>query len=587
MCGIFGYVGDRPAADAVIEGLRRLDYRGYDSWGVAALNGNGIEVEKQIGIVSRDPLSIHGNIAIGHTRWATHGAVTETNAHPHYATDRSFALAHNGIVENMDELKTALSKKGYEFLTQTDTEAIVYLIEEKREKSKTLRDAVRLAFKELKGRNTIIVLATDGTVIGARNGSPLVIGIGSRPDEIYFSSDVLSFSSYVTGVVVLENGQMASMNGTLSVHDIASGRLLKTKVEKNMAAAGSSDKGVYEHYMLKEIMESPRVIDAVTMQKDIDIRALVSAIKKARKVYTIGSGTAGAAAGQMAYYLRKYGHIEATSLIGAEATEYYSLFNKGDLIIALSQSGETADVLEVLEIAKKKGAKVASYVNMPGSMMTRMSDFKYMAAAGPEICVMSTKIFTSQIAWGYLLAKAVQGKLADGKKNLRALSMQTKKMLNDEKKIAEIQALAPIMAGHEQLFILAKGQNLQISREAMVKIIEGSYIHAHAIPAGDLKHYAITLMMPGVPVLAIVSDDDLRNDVLNAVHEVKARGAFVTGLSSKPAKEFDALLAVPDTKETSAIMNIIPLQLLAYYMSVFLGNNVDKPRNIAKSVTVK
>jgi len=587
MCGIFGYIGDRPAAEAVIEGLRRLDYRGYDSWGVAALNGNGIEVEKKIGIVAREPLTIHGNIAIGHTRWATHGAVTDANAHPHYATDRSFALAHNGIVENMDELKSQLTKRGYVFLSETDTEAIVYLIEEKRKKAKTLREAVRLAFKELKGRNTIIVLATDGHVIGARNGSPLVVGIGSRPDEIYFSSDVLSFSSYVSGVIVLENGQMASMNDTLGVYDIASGKALKAKVEKNMATVGSSDKGSYEHYMLKEIMESPVVLEAVTAQKDTDIRALTAAIAKAKKVYTIGSGTAGAAAGQMAYYLRKYGGIEATSLIGAEASEYYALIGKGDLLIALSQSGETADVLEVLELAKKKGAKIASYVNMPGSMMTRMSDYAYMANAGPEICVMSTKIFTSQIAWGFLVAKAAQGKLVDGKKQLRSLASQVRKLLSDAKKISEIKALAPVMAGHSQLFILAKGQNLQIARETMVKIIEGSYIHAHAIPAGDLKHYAITLMMPGVPVLAIVSDDDLRNDVLNAVHEVKARGAFVTGLSSKPAKEFDALLLVSDTKETSAIMNIIPLQLLAYYMSVFLGNNVDKPRNIAKSVTVK
>jgi glucosamine--fructose-6-phosphate aminotransferase (isomerizing) len=587
MCGIFGYVGDRPAADAVIEGLRRLDYRGYDSWGVAALSNGAINVEKEIGIVSREPLSIAGNIAIGHTRWATHGAVTNANAHPHYATDRSFALAHNGIVENMNELKSMLAKKGYEFLSQTDTEAIVYLIEEKRKTARSLREAVRLAFKELKGRNTIIVLATDGHVIGARNGSPLVIGIGSRPDEIYFSSDVLSFSSYVTGVIVLENGQIAAMNGTLGVYDIAIGKALKAKIEKNMASTVSAEKDGFEHYMLKEIMQSPAVIQAVVAQKDSDIRQLAAAIKKAKKVYTIGSGTAGAAAGQMAYYLRRYGGIEATSLIGAEATEYYSLIGKGDLLIALSQSGETADVLEVLEIAQKKGARIASYVNMPGSMMTRMSDFKYMAEAGPEICVMSTKIFTSQIAWGFLIAKAVQGKLPDGKKQLKSLASQVQKLLKDEKKMAEIRNLAPTMAGHSQLFILAKGQNLQISREAMVKIIEGSYIHAHAIPAGDLKHYAITLMAPGVPVLAIVSDDDLRNDVLNAVHEVKARGAFVTGVSSKPAKEFDALLQVPDTKETSAIMNIIPLQVLAYYMAVFLGNNVDKPRNIAKSVTVK
>ena len=421
--------------------------------------------------------------------------------------------------------------------------------------------------------NTIIVLANDGLILGARNGSPLVLGIGAQGGELYFSSDVLSFSSHVKGVVVLENGQMAitSPQG-LSIIDIASGKKLTTTIEKNTLVGASADKGAYEHYMLKEIMESPMVIERVTNQKNADVRMLASAIMKAA---------------QMAYYLREYGSIPATALIGAEASEYYDLIGKGDLLIALSQSGETADVLEVLEFAKKKGAKIASYVNMPGSMMTRMSDYTYMAEAGPEICVMSTKIFTSQIAWGYLVAKAVQGKLADGKKQLKQLALQAKKLLKDTVKIAEIKALAPQMAGHQHLFVLAKGQNLQIAREAMVKIIESSYIHAHAIPAGDLKHYAITLMAPGVPVIAILSNDDLRSDVLNAIHEVKTRGAFVTGVSPLAAKEFDQTLLVPDTKETSAIMNIIPLQLLAYYMSVHLGNNVDKPRNIAKSVTVK
>src|SRR3989344_574957 len=412
MCGIFGYVGNtRSASEAVMEGLQKLDYRGYDSWGLAVLDSDGIGLAKKIGIVSRESIPLNGNIGIGHTRWATHGAVTDANAHPHYASDRSFALAHNGIVENMNELKSILSKKGYVFLSQTDTETIVYLIEEKRKKTTTLMEAIRLAFKELKGRNTIIVLTNDGQVIGARNGSPLVVGIGGRPDEIYFSSDVLSFSAHVKGVVILENGQMAQAHGgNVSVFDIASGRKAKYEIEKNAIIGASVGMDGFAHYMLKEIMQSPEVIRKVAVQKDSAVRAFAAAITKARKVYTVGSGTAGAAAGQMAFYLREYGGIEATALIGAEAAEYYRLIGKGDLLIALSQSGETADVLEVLEMAQKKGAKIASYVNMPGSMMTRMSDFKYMAEAGPEICVMSTKIFVSQIAWGYLVAKAVQGK---------------------------------------------------------------------------------------------------------------------------------------------------------------------------------
>lgn len=589
MCGIFGYVGtSREAPGAVMEGLKKLEYRGYDSWGVAALGEYGIEIEKKVGMVAEYPLSIKGATAIGHTRWATHGAVTKANAHPHFASDHSFALAHNGIVENADALRTLLTKKGYEFVSETDTETIPYLIEEKRNKSKNLTDAVRSAFKELAGRNTIIVLAQDGLVIGARNGSPLVVGMGKKEGEIYFSSDVLSFGPHVKSVVVLENGQMAVTRGAgLEVFDIRSGKKMKFLVEKNAIIGASPDKGAYPHYMIKEIMESPSAIRAVSKQKDADLRKLAHAIKKARKVFTIGSGTAGAAAAQMAFYLRAYGGIPATSLIGAEASEYYPLFEKSDLLIALSQSGETADVLEVLEIAKKKGAKIASYVNMPGSMMSRMSDYRYMAEAGPEICVMSTKIFTSQIAWGYLVAKVVQGKLKHGKKEVLSLSKQMARFLAKRAGVDAIAELAPRMAGHSHLFILAKGQNLQIAREAMVKIIEGSYIHAHAIPSGDLKHYAITLMDTGVPVIAILSNDELRGDVINAVHEVKARGALVSAVAPHRIKEADETLLVPDTGETSAIMNIIPLQLLAYHMAVHLGNNVDKPRNIAKSVTVK
>lgn len=588
MCGIFGYVGKRrEASEAVLEGLQRLDYRGYDSWGVAVLNGSGIEVEKNTGIVPREKLSIHGEIAIGHTRWATHGAVTERNAHPHYASDKSFVLAHNGIVENAAALKKMLQAKGYAFETETDTEAIVRLVEEKRKKTKSLAEAVRAAFKELEGRNTIIVLAKDGEVIGARNGSPLVIGTKDSA-ELYFSSDVLSFAPYVSSVYVVENGEMVLKSGNgVEVMDVARGKARRPTFEKNAIVGTDVSKGEYEHYMLKEIHEAPFVVRQLLKTAEADIRALASAIRRAKSVYTIGSGTAGAAAAQIAFYLRVYGGVRATALIGAEASDYYPLFKRGDLLIAPSQSGETADVLEVLEIAKKKSAKIASHVNMPGSMMTRMSDYKFMAEAGPEICVMSTKIFVSQIAWGYLVAKAVGRKFSDGKKYLKSLATVIEEYLDDDGHRKSIMRLADIVARENDLYLLGKGQNLQIIKEGMVKIIEGSYIHAHGIPAGDLKHYAITLMEKDTPVIAVVSNDALKTDVLNAIHEVKARGARVVGIAPENAEQFAEWLQVPDTKETSAIMNVIPLQLLAYYMAKARGNNIDKPRNIAKSVTVK
>ena len=459
-------------------------------------------------------------------------------------------------------------------------------MEEKQKKIKKLSDAIRAAFKELKGRNTIIVLAKDGEVIAARNGSPLVLG--TKNDELYFSSDVLSFAPYVTSVLVMENGQMVSKNAErVEVRDIAKGTKLKQKFERNAIVGSEVSKGEYDHYMLKEIHEAPFVIRQMVKEPDTNFRALAKAIKKAKNVYTIGSGTAGAAAAQTAYYLRVYGGIKATALIGAEASDYYKLIGRGDLLLAPSQSGETADVLEVLELAKKRGATISSHVNMPGSMMTRMSDFKFMAQAGPEICVMSTKIFISQIAWGYLVAKAVGGKLAEGKKNLKSLANVTEKYLRDSDIIDNLKELAGRMATKEDLYLLGKGQNMQIIKEGMVKIIEGSYVHAHGIPAGDLKHYAITLMEEGTPVVAVVSNDSLKNDVLNAIHEVKARGAKVIGISPENAEQFTDWVKVPDTKETSAIMNVIPLQLLAYYMALARGNNIDKPRNIAKSVTVK
>ncbi len=589
MCGIFGYAGEkRDAREAVLEGLQRLEYRGYDSWGVGVVSDDSISVDKHVGLVGKDAGTLpKSHIGIGHTRWATHGKVTNENAHPHYASDKSFALAHNGIVENVAALKSSLQKDGYAFISETDTEVIVRLIERRRRTAKSLAEAIRLSFKELEGRNTIIVLARDGEIIAARNGSPLVLGIGAK-SEIYLSSDVFSCAPHVKSILVLDNGEMVTVcDGEISLVNILTGKSIKPVYEKNLLKDVSVSKGSYDHYMLKEINEAPFVIRQVVKESDAKYRALARAIKKARRVYTIGSGTAGAAAAQMAFYLRLYGGIEAKELIGAEAYEYKSLIGKGDILIAPSQSGETADVLEVLELAHTRKATIASFVNMPGSMMTRLSDHKFMANAGPEICVMSTKIFVSQIAWGYLVAKAVEGKLAEGKRNLKKVATEVEKLLADKKFIREVKDHAERLAHKEHLYLLGKGQNLQIVREGMVKIIEGSYVHAHAIPAGDLKHYAITLMAPDVSVVTTISNDEVCASVLNAVHEVRARGASVFGIAPQMNENFDDFLAVPDTGETSAILNVIPLQLLAYYMAVALDHNVDKPRNIAKSVTVK
>lgn len=588
MCGIFGYVGHKNASKAVLEGLKRLEYRGYDSWGIAVV-ADEIRLSKKVGAIGDlDSVRLFppSKVGIGHTRWATHGGISDINAHPHFSTDKSFCLAQNGIVENYEELKKQLLKKGYKFQTETDTEVIVRLVEDQLKKGKDLKEAVRWTFLQLEGRNTIILLTKTGQIIAARNGSPLVIGVGEG--EIFFSSDTLSFAPHAKKMIVIDNGQLVYSDGKgVKILDIKSQKPVALKLENTGINGDKVNKEGYDHFMLKEISESPYVINQVVSHDGVAFTGLIEAIKAAENVYTIGSGTAGVAASQIAFYLRNLAQIKAVSVIGADIYEYYHLLKENDLLIAPSQSGETADVLEVMEFAKNKGVKIASYVNMSGSTMTRVSDFKFMANAGPEICVMSTKVFTSQIAWGYLLAKVMSGKEEEGKVNLKKLAEAMDTYLNTQSSHEIIKKVAKKLANKKDIFLLGKYQNFNIVKEGMVKIIEGSYVHAHAMPAGDLKHYAITLMEKGVPVIVCVSEDIAKTDVLNAVNEVKARGAEVIGISSQKHEKFDYHIPVLDTGETSAIMNIIPLQLLSYYMAVELGHNVDKPRNIAKSVTVK
>lgn len=589
MCGIFAFVGAKNASDTIIHGLKRLEYRGYDSWGIAVVHNNTIHLKKQIGKIGEITNSTlpTSTIGIGHTRWATTGAVTRPNAHPHFSTDKSFTLAQNGIVENYKELKKSLIKKGYTFVSETDTEVIVRLIEEKLKKTSDLCLAVSSAFKELTGRNTIILLTTSGEIIAVRNGSPLVLGFGVK-NEIYLSSDTHSFSEHTQKILVVDNMQLVYVkSGKTHLFSLATNKEIPFKTETIEIAAGHEDKKKFKHYMLKEIYDSPFVLRQLVQQNKKEYEALARAIKRAENVYTIGSGGAGVAASQVAYFLRAIGKVKTISLIGADAEEYKDLFTKNDLIIVISQSGETADVLEVIEPAKKQGVKIASFINMPGSMITRISDFKFMSEAGPEVCVMSTKTFVSQIAWGYLVAKTLEGKLSEGEKNIGVLATYIESYLEDTKNITLLKKLAHQLSGKKDIFLLGKQQNFHIMREGMVKIIEAAYIHGHALPSGDLKHYVITLMQEGVPVIVALSNDHVVNDVKNAIDQVKARGAVVYGISPTPYENFNYFIKIPDTKETISIMNLIPLQLLSYFMAVEFGNNVDRPRNIAKSVTVK
>ncbi|MBN1915458.1 glutamine--fructose-6-phosphate transaminase (isomerizing) [Candidatus Dojkabacteria bacterium] len=589
MCGIFGYSGKGNAPEIVVNGLKRLEYRGYDSWGIAYQKKNKIVLYKKAGEIGNFTCSRiipKAPIAIGHTRWATHGRATKLNAHPHESVDGRFVLAQNGIVENFQELKSKLISKGYKFNSETDTEIIVRLVEDNLKKSDCLLEAVRLAFLDLKGRNTIILLERDKKhIVAVRNGSPLVLGIGG--DGIYFASDTLSFADQTDRVIFLNDFEMAEYdNGKLRLFDVNSGEEILYKEKKLPQNSAGIGKEGYDHYMLKEIVEQKHTVREAVQYSQSELRPLIQAIKTAKNIYVVGAGTAGFAAGQIAFFLRKYGGIHAIELKSCEAGSYRNLFSKDDIVIAVSQSGETADTIETIEFAKEKGAKIGSVVNMIGSTITRMSDYGFLSRSGPEICVASTKAFTAQISWGLLIAKAVVGKYEEAKQSIYFLSEILQKFF-DQKLFIQIQEIARRMVNIEHCFVLGKGQNSNIATEGALKIKEITYKHFEGFPAGELKHGVIALIEKDTPVISIVSNDDDKADLYSAVSEVKARGAWTIGVAKSKNDLFDDSIILRDAGIADPILNVIPFQLLSYFLGVKLGNNPDKPRNLAKSVTVK
>lgn len=587
MCGIFGFSGKSNAKEIIRNGLSDLEYRGYDSWGVAVLAGD-INLVKHTGAVSgvkNLPLP-DSKMGIGHTRWATHGGVTDTNAHPHLASDNSFALAQNGIVENFQELREDLSQKGHSFVSQTDTEVIVRLIEEERKTEPKLLRAVIAAFKKLEGRNTIIVLDKDSQkLIGIKHGSPLIAG-SSPEGEFFVSSDTIALSAVATDAYVLNNNEVVVVdeNG-LEFFDLELAGIEKpvTKLTDEYKA----DKEGFDHFMIKEIVEQQHTVAEATNIEEGELKPLIEAISAATNVYTIGSGTASFAAGQTAYYLRSIAKQQAIELKAYEMDSYKELFTESDLIIAFSQSGETADTIEAIEIAKSKGAKIASFVNMIGSTIPRISDYSFATRVGPEICVASTKVFTAQIAWGYLVAKTLSGKYSEAKDQLLSLTNSLEDYFNDEL-FGLIKTTARKLKRSEHLFVLGTGQNYYISLEGALKVKEITYKHIEGFSSSELKHGVIALIEEGVPVFVIVDPHQSEAVTINAASEVKARGATVIGVSPKNNELFDLHLQTAGNHgDLNPIANVIPFQLLSYFLAVELNLPPDKPRNLAKSVTVK
>lgn len=594
MCGIFGYIGpSTDAAKLVLKGLKTLEYRGYDSWGIAAVpskqagDDDRIVVKKKagkIGVANVDDMP-SSSFAFGHTRWATHGGVTDVNAHPHLDCTGKIAIIHNGILENYEEIKEKLLKKGHRFVSQTDTEVAVHLIEEYA-KTMLFSKAVQKAFNEMEGLNAFIVMKTDAKqFIAVRNGSPLVVGFGHR--ENLLASDAAALLPYTKQVHYLEDDEMAlvSERGVM-IFNARTGDRVKPKKQLLTWTTSQVEKGKYPYFMLKEIHEQPAILADIAADGANLAGILAAVIKKSYGTYMIGCGTAGYAclAGSILFSKITKRHINWA--IASEFAYELDFLTPKSLVIAMSQSGETMDMLEAVKNARKKGAKVVALVNVMGSTLYRESDYQLLIGVGPEKGVASTKAFIGKLAHTILLAHAVAGDVAKGQKMLTRAARVAKDVLKSTS-ITRIQKLAKLIKNKEHVYAIGRGMSYPTALETALKIKEISYIHAEGFAAGELKHGVIALIEEGTPCIAFLPNDETYGANLAGAMEMKARGGFIIGISHKPHGVFDYYIPVGDAGEATIIPNVIVSQLLAYYLTIERGFDPDMPRNLAKSVTVK
>lgn len=591
MCGIVGYIGKGDGAPAVIDGLKRLEYRGYDSWGIATTQKDKIKFHKQIGKIGgfelkRDLPDFSGSICIGHTRWATHGGVTEKNSHPHFSCDKKIAVVHNGIVENYQELRAKMESLGHKFASQTDTEVIAHLLEENLKNAKSNKEAVIKTLNELEGSYGVgILIAGEDVLYGARKGSPLVLGVGDQ--EYYIASDVPAFLKHTNKVVFLDEFQLAEITPTgYTLYDINKGDELKAKVTKIDWDLDEAEKGGHPHFMIKEMLEQPNVIEKTAGITEAELSPAIRMIEKAKNIYIVACGTALHAGIYGSYLLALENNIMMQPISAGEFPHFGHLLKKGDLVITVSQSGETADVLEAVKSAHASGAKVLALVNVMGSSLMRAADYSLLTKAGPEICVLSTKAYVSQQAMFVMISAALKGKVAAAKKSLAKVKDDISEILS-EKSRKNIAKIAKKLAKVDNIYALGRGINYANALESCLKIKEVSYIHAEGFGGGDLKHGPIALIESGVPVLVFASNDGVDKEIVSNAMEVKARGAEVIGLSYRENEVFEQYLPVTDNKLLSPLASIVYTQLMAYYIALEKDLDPDKPRNLAKSVTVK
>lgn len=595
MCGIFGYIGNRTNASKIVfEGLKRLEYRGYDSWGIALAQrarisnseDKKIVVEKHVGKIgsstlNSELLTLKSNIALGHNRWATHGQVTIANAHPHLDCGGTIAVVHNGIVENYLELKKSLTKK-HRFKSQTDTEVIAHLIEAYT-KASPLQVAVQKVFKQLQGFNAIVVLSKEG-LVATKNGSPLVIGISEKGNLI--ASDAPALLPYTKRVIFLADNQMAIISKKVRVYDLKTGGKIAPKVEELDWQVQEANLGKYPHFMLKEIYEQPHVLIEIASDHTSEIESLAKIVTRARGTFIIGCGTASYAAQAGQYLFSRIVGKHVNFSIGSEFNYLEHYLTNQSLVIAVSQSGETMDIIESVNLAKTKGAKIVAVVNVYGSTLWRLADYHLMMLAGPEKAVCATKTYSAMVANLLLLAYAVTGRLNKGKELILSASEVIKTMLA-ESSIRRVKRLADRIAKKEHIYIIGRGLSYAPTQEATLKIKEVAYIHSEGFAGGELKHGVIALIEKGTPCIVFAPFDETYGAIISNAMELKARGGYIIGISPKGSEVFDYYLPSGEVGDASLIVDTVPAQLLAYFLALEKGLDPDKPRNLAKSVTVK
>lgn len=610
MCGIVGGVAERHIVDILLEGLKRLEYRGYDSAGVALMESDGvIQRERQVGKVQAltDAVAlskVNGTTGIAHTRWATHGGVTQTNAHPH-VSGQEIALVHNGIIENHETLRADLQSKGYEFHSQTDTEVIAHLVAETRKTSSSLLSAVQTSVKQLEGAYGTVIMepANPDRIVVARSGSPLVIGLGIG--ENFVASDQLALLPVTRRFIFLEEGDVAEITrNEINIYD-AEGNPVKREINESNVTHDAGDKGEYRHYMLKEIHEQPasvrntlvnRINEDTVIEEYLGENA-AQILEGIDHVQIIACGTSYHSGMVARYWLESLANVSCNVEIASEFRYRKSFVPNNSLIVTISQSGETADTLAALRLAKKIGYKASLTVcNVPGSSLVRESDLAVMTNAGAEIGVASTKAFTTQLV-ALLMLTAALGKQKGmseivQKQIVTALATLPTKLEETLTMSDGIEALAEEFADKNHSLFLGRGEQYPIAMEGALKLKEISYIHAEAYAAGELKHGPLALIDAEMPIIVVAPNNELLEKLKSNVEEVRARGGILYVFADKDAQfkgdDTMRVLEVPHVDELVApIIYTIPLQLLSYYVAIIKGTDVDQPRNLAKSVTVE